>query len=493
MKADERRPSGVVDIGSNSVRLVVYQTLSRAPQAVFNERAICGIGRNLDTTGHLDPDGSRRALANLTRFASLASAMNVEQLDVLATAATRDAADGGEFLDHVKALFRRPVRQLNGDEEARLAGYGVLCGIPNADGFAGDLGGGSLELAALDAGQFADGHSLPLGHLRLLATTGDKKGGPAREMDTALAAAGDWLKGYSGRNFYAVGGAWRSIARLHMAQTEYPLRVIHNYSMTAGDAADFCRLIEGLGQESLARMKSVSRQRAETLPIAAQALRRMIKAVKPRQVIFSAFGIREGVLYERLGETERRIDPLLLVSAEIAARESRFGAQGDGLFTWSSPLFPEETPMVRRLRHAVCLLADIGWHEHPDYRAEQVYYRILRLPLISVTHAERARIALAVYRRYGGSMDDQVLRAANELLVPDEIAWATTLGDALRLAETLAGGMPSLLEDSVLELDDNTLTLRFTGAMSALNGDAVGKRFERVARRLKRQPELVIA
>jgi exopolyphosphatase/guanosine-5'-triphosphate,3'-diphosphate pyrophosphatase len=481
-----RRLAGVVDIGSNSIRLVVFQSLSRAPVPIFNERVICGIGRRLDRTGHLDAIGVKRALASLPRYAALTRAMGVEDLDVVATAATREAADGAEFLSTVKRIFGRPVRQLDGDEEARLGACGVLCGFPDADGVGGDLGGGSLELATLNRGVFATGHSLPLGHLRLLSDLGSKQKALSKRIDGVLRSA-DWLHDISTRRFYAIGGAWRAIARLHMIQSGYPLRVIHNYTMRADLAVEFCQVIAGLSKASLPLTEIVPAQRAAAMPVSALVLQRLIEMLAPRVVVFSALGIREGVMFDRLDKSEKAADPLLMACQEIANRECRFAAAGDSLSEWVAPLFPDEKSAARRLRIAVCLLADIGWHEHPDYRSEQVYFRILRLPLLAITHAQKAKLALAVYRRYGGNMDDHALRAVNALLDPEEVLWSRTLGDALRLAETLSGGKSQLLAGSRLQLGKRRLTLRVDSSMADLVSDVVRARLSELAGQMQRK------
>ena len=417
--------------------------------------------------------------------------MGVEDLSIMATAATREASDGADFLAKVAQIFGRPVSQLGGDEEARLGACGVVCGFPDADGISGDLGGGSLELATLDNGVFGTGHSLPLGHLRLLSDVGSKHKALSKRVDNVLHSA-DWLAEITDRRFYAIGGAWRAIARLHMIQSGYPLRVIHNYAIRADRAAEFCQVIAGLSKASLPLSEAVPAQRAAAMPVSALVLQRLIEILRPREVVFSALGIREGVLFDRLSEAEKKSDPLLLACRDIADRENRFGAGDNRLADWVAPLFADEDEAARRLRIAVCLLADIGWHEHPDYRSEQVYFRILRLPLIAISHREKAKLALAVYRRYGGNMDDHALRAVNTLLEPADVQWSRTLGDALRLAETLSGGKPELLAGSRLQLGKRRLTLQVDPSMAELVSDVVRTRLSQLAGQMQRKFRLVV-
>ena len=486
---DAHQRVGIVDLGSNSIRLVVYDKLGRTPQPLFNERVICGIGRDVSTTGKLAPEGVEQALRNLTRFAALARAMRVVELEILATAATRDAVDGEAFLARVAALFEMPVRQLDGGAEARLAAMGVISGIPDADGISGDLGGGSLELAALDGGRIGDIVTLPLGPLRLLAEFGQQRSALEARIDTILADL-PWLSSHGGRNFYAVGGAWRTLARVHMDQVGYPLRIIHSYRVSGRDTADLCKVISRLSPTTLGRMRGVSSKRAPYLPIAALVMRRVLKILRPERVEFSAFGIREGNLFERLGEAERNADPLLTACADISARESRFG---DLLFTWIAPLFAVNAdPAAVRLCRATCLLADIGWQVHPSYRAEQIYLRILRLPITGVDHVSWAKIAMAVFVRYGGAPSDEKLGLVGTILDENDVMWARRVGTALRLAETLAGGMPEILSGVALRIDEDRLVLALDASAAVFVGDVVASRFDALASLLGLKPDIQI-
>jgi exopolyphosphatase/guanosine-5'-triphosphate,3'-diphosphate pyrophosphatase len=483
---------GIVDLGSNSIRLVVYDRLGRTPFPLFNERVICGIGSDVATTGKLAPEGVALAIRNLTRFAALARAMHVRELDILATAATRDAVDGAAFLDRVSGLFDRPVRQLDGETEARLAALGVVSGIPRADGVSGDLGGGSLELAALNEGSIDRILTLPLGPLRLLAEAGPQRSDVQARIDAALSDV-PWLAGQGGRTFYPVGGAWRALARVHMDQIGYPLRIIHSYRVTGRDAADLCKVISRLSPVTLSRMRGISTKRAPYLPVAALVMRRLLKILRPAWLEFSAFGIREGSLFERLDPAERATDPLLSACADISARESRFGNRGDLLYDWIAPLFDRDADAAEmRLCRAACLLADIGWQVHPSYRAEQIFLRILRLPITGVDHVAWARIAMAVYVRYGGSPADDKLGFGGTILREADIVWARRVGMALRLAETLAGGMPDILAGSSLQIEDDRLVLRLDQSVAEFLGDVVAGRFESLATLLDLKPVVAL-
>ncbi len=473
------QPVAVIDIGSNSIRLVVYRRLSRAPQALFNEKVLCGLGRRLNDTGRLDPDGVAMALVNLQRFAHLLAAMGVVHVDVLATAAVRDADDGGVFVDEVKRRCGFDVSVISGPEEARLAAMGVVCGIPGADGVAGDLGGGSLELVALDGGEAREHATLPLGPFRLMdvgATLADREAEIDRHLDRL-----DWLSAYGGRSLYAVGGNWRALARTQMVREDYPLQVIHQYTVPAASLNTLTGLLGRQKKGSLARMAGVSRRRLETLPAGALVMARLLARLAPKDVVFSALGVREGHLFDLLPADRQASDPLLLAAGDLARRLGRFD-HGDGVVEWTERLFPGEPPHARRLRHAACLLGDCCWAEHPDHRAEQAVTWMLHLPILAVEHAERAFLAAVLHARYAGDLPalDGSLRCLGEA----EASRALTLGLTLRLAFTLTGGAVRLLGGTALSRDNGTLVLALPAALEAMVGDVVRRRLEAIGKAL---------
>ena len=475
----------VIDVGSNSIRLVVYERLARAPWIVFNERVLCGLGRGLERSGKLNAEGRKRALENLSRFALIAGEMGVRRLDILATAAVRDASDGGEFSREAERRLRAPIRVLSGREEARLSALGVLSGVPQAHGVMGDLGGGSLELVALDKGAIGEQATLPLGPLRLMeAEEGEPK--RARPVVDGVLEKLVWLDS-SGRtsgerSFYAVGGAWRAIARIHIEQSHYPLHVIHHYKVAREEMIDFCRLLTGLSRKSLEGLtSSVSRKRLETLPHAALVLWRTVRRVAPKEVIFSAQGIREGQMFSLLSAAEKRQDPLISAAAELARADRRFEPIGDELFRWMSPLFAGEDAAKARLRHAACHLSDVAWREHPDYRAEHGCLRILRLPIAGLDHESRGFLGLAVYVRYAGRTMGEEAARARILLDEERAEQAIRIGLALRVGIAASGGVVSLLRRTSLRLDGERMILNLPGKAADLEGEQMERRFEALA------------
>lgn len=477
----------VIDIGSNSIRLVVYDGLTRSPMALFNEKVLCGLGRGVEKSGLLNPDGVAQALEALARFASLTAGMEIKRLDVIATAAVRDAQDGAAFVAAIEQRTGLQVRVISGEEEARLSAMGVLSGTPEADGLVGDLGGGSLELVGLDRGVIGEQVTLPLGPLRLMETGVTRQTGLIRLIDQHLESL-PWLPKAKGRPFYPVGGSWRAIAKLHMEQTNAPLHIIHHYTLPAAEAREFTGLVARQGRSSLEKM-SGSRRRLDTLPFAALVFERLLKVAQPSKVVFSAYGLREGHLFSLLTPEGQREDPLLASAADWAHRFTRMG--DSALLTdWTAGLFAGEDDNAIRLRHAACLLSDIGWAEHPDYRAEHAFLRILRFPFPALDHDERAFLALSAYARYAGTIDAPVTLGARSLVTDGQGQRALVLGLALRLAHTLSGGATGLLKRTSLKINGERLVLTLPEDGSVPSGEAVQRRVDALAKALSRKGDV---
>jgi exopolyphosphatase/guanosine-5'-triphosphate,3'-diphosphate pyrophosphatase len=480
-------PVAVIDIGSNSVRLVVYDAAKRAPIPVFNEKVLCGLGRDLDSTGRLNPAGATLALASVRRFAALTQAMGVTDIDAFATAAVREAADGPEFTAAAAQGCGFPVRTLGGAEEARLSALGVLAEIPQANGIMADLGGASLEIAHLENGAGAQQTSLPIGPLRVARGPGGS--GAERNMEHYL-GQNTWLKAARGGTLYAVGGAWRAWARMHMRHVNYPLSIAHHYEITANSALEFSREIAALTPDALSNFAGFPVERADSIPFANLLLKRLIEQTGVAAVLFSAYGVREGLIFDRLPATVKAEDPLLAACRNLATMTGRATADGEALYRWTSPAFADETTGEARLRRAACLLADLEWSEHPEYRAEHALLRILRYPLIGVDHPGRAYMGLAVASRHAKVPRTLLELHLRGLLDGRELRRAKAAGLAMRLAYTFSGGVISLLEQTALQRDGNRLKLELPGHADVLVGDVVQSRFRSLAQELGCEPRI---
>ena len=480
--------SAIVDLGSNSVRLVVFEGAGRNPVAIFNERAVLRLGRGLETTGLLNEEGVAAALVVMHRYAAIAHAMRADPLEVLATAAVRDAANGPAFVASLRE--RMPdaaIRILSGEEEAQLSAAGVLCGIPQAHGVLADIGGGSLEVVRLSDGQATLSRTLPLGVIRL-ADRAEADLGRARALAEADLATVPWLSEAAAQDLYLVGGAWRSLARIHMAQTGYPLAIVHHYIISRDEARDLAGVIGAANRRVLEKLPGAPRRRLDDLPYAAVVLRHLLRAAAPRRVVFSANGIREGWYMARLPPGTASQDPVLAAARELGVQNGRDPAMPAALAAWTAPLFPRESWDLARLRQAACLLSDVGSHDHPEYRPELSFLRILRQPGIALDHHGRAFLALAVAVRYEAEPGMPFLQAAYQLLDAATAAQAERLGHALRLAYTLSAGTPALLAGTSLRVDAGRLVLTLAEGSGAFQGEGVVRRLERLASALALTP-----
>lgn len=487
------RPVAVVDIGSNSVRLVVYDGLRRSPAPVFNEKILCGLGKGVAITGKLNEAAIVRALAGLRRFRALARQIGCREVFAVATAAAREASNGVAFIDKAEKALGAGIAVLTGKEEARFAALGVIAGIPEADGVAGDLGGGSLELIDIKDGKLNDGVTLPLGPLRLMDMSGNNIA-RARDIVDEYLGKTTILSKLKDRSFYAVGGTWRNLARMHMAHAHYPLHVLHQYTMTRSQAAGMAELVSGLSATALKDVKDVSRSRSETMPYGAMVLERLLHHSRADDVVCSVYGVREGFLYSKLPRKKMKSDALLASCWDFARRYARSPEHELELCDWTDQLFNagkiKETPEEQRLRYAACLLADIGWKAHPDYRADRSLGMISQAAFVGVDHPGRVFLALTVFYRYEGEvMKDDLTR----LLEERHMERAHLLSSVFRLAYILSAAMPGMLPKIGLEMKGSKeLVLTLPKKFADLMGERVEKRLASLAFEMGRTPKVVI-
>ena len=482
----------IIDIGSNSVRLMVYDELARAPLPRFNEKSLCRLGEGLAETGAIAVDGFRRTVEALRRFRAIADAMGVAKIDVVGTEAIRNASNGPALAAAIAAESGLNVRILSGAEEARYAALGVISGFFRPIGAVGDMGGGSLEVCeALDDSVGTSWVSLPLGALPVEAMLAGGVGEAKRRVDAILQEK--LPLNLAKPVFYAVGGGWRAVAKAHIETVNAPVKVVHGYTLPADEARAFAKSLLRLSPAKLASAPGVADRRARTLPAAALLLDRVIKRLAPERVVFSALGVREGLLYSQLDAAERYLDPLVEGAQLIGLPLARVPDFAAALAPWTAELFSGETPGETRLRLAVCALSDIAWRDAPDLRAEESFRRVLQFPFIGVDHAERAFLAAAIHARYSGKPDAPWLEPAIGLLTPPLRRRAQILGRAIRLAYRFSGGVPAVLASAKLRIEPDVVRLEVAAAARAPDSEVVGERLKLLASALGvRRSEIVV-
>jgi exopolyphosphatase/guanosine-5'-triphosphate,3'-diphosphate pyrophosphatase len=482
--------AGVVDIGSNSVRLVIYEGPHRALSPDFNEKALCAIGKGIGTTGRLDPNGAAAAIKALQRFRMVADIRGVKRVDAVATAAVRDASNGAEFIQRARDALGAPIRILSGEDEARLAAEGVLGGMPDADGIVGDLGGGSLEITPVDRGEIHPGVSLPFGPLRLMDASDGKIDRARSIVDQGLESV-RFLDRLKGRALYAVGGVWRSIARIHLTRAKHPVQVLHAYTMSREDAIEHTEFLSGKNRRALELIGEETRRRAEAVPFGAVVLERLIKATKLDRVVVSSYGVREGVLFQRMPPDVRQQDPLLAATGDWAQREARDPSLEDVLVQWTHALFPHEAADDARHRRAACALSDVMWRGHPDHRADAIFQMALNGNFTGIDHRGRGMLALALHHRYSGLDTPPGNYSRLSAFLGDEAcSWAMTLGAALRLAYAIAGPSGDVVRQTSLRITAASAILAMPRALEHLWCEPVERKLEDLAAACRKTPRV---
>jgi exopolyphosphatase / guanosine-5'-triphosphate,3'-diphosphate pyrophosphatase len=483
------RRIGVIDVGSNSVRLVVFDGMARSPAYFYNEKVLCGLGVGLGETGRLSPCGWEKARAALHRFAALAGQMRLSGMITVATAAVRDAEDGGRFCDQIEAETGLQIQVASGAEEARLSAKGVLLGWPDAEGLVCDMGGSSMELARLSQGRIPDCATAPLGPLKL-ADLGNlaKRDKYIRKHVKALrkSVPGEALR------LFLVGGSWRAIARLDMQRRNYPLAVLHGYEPPTAELLETLAWIPTQDVAALSAMSGTSTARLELVPLVAPVLAELIHRVAPAAVAISAYGLREGLLYRQMPEAMRALDPLIEACRHMEMRSARVPGFGTALYELLLPLHRDAPEAEKRLIRAACLLHDVLWRVHPDYRSETCFASVTRASIAGINHAERVFLGLALLNRYKASAPEVIVARYAGILPPAMEERAAVQGRAMRLGSMLSGSIPAVLAESALEPGDGRLTLRLRGQARRCFGEAVERRLQALAGRLGMAGRIVL-
>ncbi len=474
--AQNLRRVGVIDVGSNSVRLVVFDGAGRSPAYFYNEKIMCALGAGLSETGHLNPEGRVRALSAIRRFAALAEGMGISPLTAVATAAMREASDGKEFQDEILRETGIKLWVIDGKEEARLSAQGVLLGWPGSYGLVCDIGGSSMELADLAEGRVGRRVTSALGPLKLREIKGGKKAVKAYVRET-MQNLHDEMGNETGMRLFLVGGSWRAIARVDMERRGYPLTVLHEYRMTSRKISKTAEYIRSSDLQELRARCGISDSRMSLVPLATIVLQELMRTFKPKDVAVSSYGIREGMLFEQMPRALRERDPLIEACRFAEAKDARLPGFGRVLFDFVKPLFPRANWQRKRIIKAACLLHDVSWRAHPDYRAEVTFDNATRANLGGLKHYERVLLGLALMNRYTNKPDNPRYSDLFAMLTPEQIKEAEILGKAMRLGAMLWINTDE--QPGVLKWNNKSreLTLKLTQQARPLFGEVAEARF----------------
>lgn len=472
---------GIIDIGSNSVRLVVYDGMKRSPMPVFNEKSMCELGKGVAESGQLNPEGAIQARECIARFLAMAQVMDVVELYIIATAAVRDAEDGKAFVKAIEKRHHVKVKIISGKQEARLAAKGVQASLHNPIGLVGDLGGGSFELVRVEGEKIYEQDTLPLGALRLKSDGGDSA---TAASDIARKTYNElpWLKKSKTETFYAVGGSFRSLAHAYLLETDYPLEVLHAYTVEAAAFVPFLRKLSRMEPQAISEMPGTSRKRSHSLAYAAVALAELLEHLQIKQVVFSTAGIREGYLFDQLSPYLKQEDGLIACCVDLATQNGRLEGYARDLFQWMAPLFEGESVEQQRLRFACCVLSEFAWRIHPQYRSEWMFTRIIQSSMIGMNHKERVMLANALYHRH--TLKTPLKTRVLKLLSTQEKEWCHTMGYALAVGFMLSGGMAGTLHRTPVIYTAKGIDIDAAPELQNLLTDTVRKRLDGLGERL---------
>lgn len=463
----------IIDIGSNSVRMVVYHALKRVPLPLFNEKYMCALGKGLARTGKLSPDGVKQAEAAIARFLLMANRLEVASLDIIATAAVRDASNGDAFVRGLEKLHGIDITVISGEREADLAAKAVLSSFHEPFGISADLGGGSMELAMVERTTVGERASCHLGSLRILDTT-DGKREKMEELIKSELKAIPWLKQSAPPAIYAIGGGFRALAKLHIKKTSYPLNLVHEYYMSRRAVAQMRERLLEMSSSEITALPGISEKRASTIIPTVMVLHQLMHYTDAPEVRFSVSGIREGFFFDLLDEKTQSEDALVASANDLAALIGRTGTYGRELYDWMTPLFVSEPLAWNRIRRGLCKLSELAWSIDPNFRANWAYQRIIQSSLKGIDHKERLMLALALYHRYQTRWKGE----KNEIKLLDERErlWARCVGLAANLAFQLSGGHSGNLHHAKLTFHDGQVLLKLDEEAAPLRTDAVEKR-----------------
>lgn len=469
-------PRAIIDIGSNTVRLVIYGGAPRAPTVLFNEKVVAQLGLGVGRGGQLAESGMALALQGLARFAAILRDLRIEMVDTVATAAVREAANGEAFLDRVRETGLSP-RVLSGAEEAEASAQGVLGAFPKASGIVADLGGGSLELVQVGGGRSERGTTLKLGTLRL-AEMRQAHGADMRKV------IGQLLKGWQGETglpLYLVGGTWRAMATYCMNRAQYPLTDPHGYELAPTEAKSLADALASASPARLADGDRISTMRAGKLPDAAVLLQALLKRLTSSQLVFSSWGLREGLLYTALAPAARAQDPLLAGIMDFGAANGVPPVLATRVAGWTAGAIPAPGAGNERLRLAATTLALAAMNVEPNLRTQHAIEWALFKRWIGVSGAERAMMAATIC---GNGNVSELPPELARLATPQQLERAFAWGLAIRLCRRLGAGALPALEASRLTVEDGELRLFIADSHRALFSQPTVKDLRLLADRL---------
>jgi exopolyphosphatase/guanosine-5'-triphosphate,3'-diphosphate pyrophosphatase len=479
----------IIDIGSNSIRMLIYEDFSSSRVPFFNEKAVCELGKNLDKSKKLHRSGTEYALKVLKRFSEILNVSKITNLKIIATAVIREATDTKPFIDEVEKLFKTKINILSGEEEATCSAEGVKIGFENVDGLVADLGGGSLELARVENNVITNKTSLPLGVLRLINNPIIKKRNLSKYIKN-LFSDEKWLSKKKFKNLYLVGGTWRALFKLHLFQNEYPVHIIHQYSIDNDRLTKFLDKISSFSKSKLKTVEYISKSRTQYLPYSSIILNEIINLTNPKKIVCSISGLREGALVKEHFKDFESPDMFNKSLEHIAKKRGDLGLTFKKYYDFIKPVFEGNEHYNKKLLNLACVLSHMDWGLGAFQKAELVFQETLNTPLLKLTHKERIQIALSCYWRYCSIKYNPKIEYLT-FLNNNEIFSSKQVGSALRFAHALTSISTIFLEEFKLYKRGNSVFLKIPSHHQEIISKQVTKKFKALARELFLEPRVI--
>jgi exopolyphosphatase/guanosine-5'-triphosphate,3'-diphosphate pyrophosphatase len=473
---------GIIDIGSNSIRLVVFDGPKRSPLYLYNEKVFFRLG--LQSFGG-KPFGSNtlEAVSHIIkRYVAICRNMEISKIIMFGTSALREASNSNVLVESIREKTNVDVDIISGEKEAFYAAQGILLGFPNAEGVICDLGGNSVEFANIRKNVVTECNSVLLGPLTI-KNLGEKCKNLDDHMKNQLATITNF-NGVKNKSFFLIGGSWRAIAKIHMQRIKYPLKIIQGYKVESKKLKKTLEFIQESSFLTKSDEMNISLGRLELLPQAARLLKIIIDEFEIKVLTFSSFGVREGLIYEHLSVAEKKRDPLIEAAKFFEKKETRFPKMSKHTFNWISPLYENLPPKTKRVILAATKLHDIAWIAHPDYKTEMCLEIVTRSNISGISHQERVFLAMILLFRHKAKPEKIFNSKLFKIVPKKKRKIALVIGKGLRLASTFFGEK-SLLNKIEFRLRANEVDLCFQSKMDSINGEIVEKRIQELNKALK--------
>lgn len=461
----------VIDIGSSTMRLVVYDE-GLYPHLFLNHKVRIRFAMEKGKGDfYLDDERMDRAINALKWFLWVCEQSSVKTVVATATSAVREAKNGGEFVENIRQQTGLHVEVISGEVEARLSAEGGVTSLPDASGLVMDLGGGSLDICETDTkGDFA---SLPLGVLSLQKLSGHDPYKAVEILKDALKKV-DWFANKNMRDLVALGSGMRSIASLHMTECDYPMHILHDYSIEKNEAIAYCdKFLKG---EINPKVLHLAKGYEDVMPYRAAALSALLQSGQFERVRFASFGIREGVFFSQIEQGGVGDDPLLSYARDISERDGRGIAYARQVAKWAHKILPK---VPYRLLKAAALFSDIAWREQYIYRASTTFEIVYGSPFVACSHSDRAKLALMAYFAHDDDLKAEYQKRVNGLVTSEEFAQAKRVGALFHLASFLDPGARGILHNFNLQQKaDGSFEILGPEPFMKMQSESVAKRLE---------------